>query len=123
TRRSSDLALNIALGLHHNAGALSTAVAAYVKWGDRFTERLAGEFAFALWDQAADRLICARDGLGIRVLYVADGKEITIATNTVGAALAHTSISPDRDLPSLVSFLTAGDSGDPVATAHRAVQA
>jgi asparagine synthase (glutamine-hydrolysing) len=114
--------LNRTLGLREDAHALLTAAAAYLKWGDRFTDRLTGEFAFALWDERADRLICARDGLGIRVLYVAEAKEILLATNVVGAALAHPSIPGDADAASLVSFLRAADSGDPVATAYRAVK-
>jgi asparagine synthase (glutamine-hydrolysing) len=116
-------ALNRTLGLQDDAHALSTAAAAYLKWGDRFTERLSGEFAFAVWDEASDRLICARDGLGVRLLYVAEGRETLVATNVVGAALAHPAISSDVDPVSLVSFLSVGDSGDPSATAHRAVNA
>jgi asparagine synthase (glutamine-hydrolysing) len=116
-------ALNRALGLRDDAHALSTAAAAYLKWRDRFAEHLTGEFAFALWDEAADRLVCARDGLGVRVLYVAEGPEMLIATNVVGAALAHPAIPSDLDPASLVSFLSVGDSGDPLATAYRAVRA
>jgi asparagine synthase (glutamine-hydrolysing) len=116
-------ALNGALGQPSAAHALSTAAAAYERWGDRFTEYLTGEFAFALWDRAAERLVCARDGLGIRVLYVAEGTDILIVTNVIAAALAHSGISSDVDSGSLVSFLARGDSGDAVATAYRAVKA
>jgi asparagine synthase (glutamine-hydrolysing) len=116
-------ALNGALGLPRTAHPLSTAAAAYERWGDRFTEHVSGEFALAIWDRTSDRLICARDGLGIRVLYVAEGREIIVATNVIGAALAHPAIPPDVDSASVVSFLSVGDSGDAVATAYRAVKA
>lgn len=33
--------------------------------------RLAGDFAFAAWDAREQRLICARDGVGVRPLFIA----------------------------------------------------
>ena len=42
---------------------------AYAAWGDACLDRLEGMFAFALWDNAARRLFCARDRLGIKPLY------------------------------------------------------
>jgi asparagine synthase (glutamine-hydrolysing) len=39
------------------------------RWGERALDRLAGEFAFALWDAHAQKLLLARDFLGRRPLY------------------------------------------------------
>ncbi len=39
------------------------------RWGEGALDRLVGEFAFALWDTAAQRLLLARDFLGQRPLY------------------------------------------------------
>jgi asparagine synthase (glutamine-hydrolysing) len=44
-------------------------LAAYRAWGIETARHLLGDFAFALWDQQYRRLYCARDGMGIRVLY------------------------------------------------------
>jgi asparagine synthase (glutamine-hydrolysing) len=44
-------------------------VAAYLAWGDDCPNRLLGDFAFALWDARAQKLICARDHFGLRPFY------------------------------------------------------
>ena len=45
-------------------------LAAYEAWGDTCPSKLIGDFAFGLWDSRARRLVCARDPLGVRPLYV-----------------------------------------------------
>lgn len=45
-------------------------LAAYEAWGDDGASRLVGDFAFGLWDGARRRLLCVRDPLGVRPLYV-----------------------------------------------------
>ncbi|MGH8202859.1 MAG: asparagine synthase (glutamine-hydrolyzing) [Steroidobacteraceae bacterium] len=46
-------------------------VHAYEEYGDRFVERLSGQFAIALWDERRQRLLLARDRVGIRPLFYA----------------------------------------------------
>ena len=46
-------------------------VHAYEEFGDRFVERLSGQFAIALWDARRQRLLLARDRVGIRPLFYA----------------------------------------------------
>ncbi|MDQ0937219.1 asparagine synthase (glutamine-hydrolyzing) [Streptomyces turgidiscabies] len=61
-------------GLGHRfrtAGDTEVVVRAYLEWGDRCAEHLEGMFAFAVWDPARDRLLLARDRLGIKPLYYA----------------------------------------------------
>jgi asparagine synthase (glutamine-hydrolysing) len=47
----------------------------YETWGAAVPEHLRGMFAFALWDEANQRLFCARDRFGIKPFYytVVDG--------------------------------------------------
>jgi asparagine synthase (glutamine-hydrolysing) len=44
-------------------------LAAYVQWGDECVAHLNGMFAFALWDDSRQRLLCARDHLGVKPFY------------------------------------------------------
>lgn len=42
---------------------------AYHLWGERCTEHLLGDFAFAIWNKSTQELLCARDHIGARPLY------------------------------------------------------
>jgi len=64
----------------------------YDRDGDRFVERLNGQFAIAVWDSERKRLVLARDRAGIRPLYLArDGGRLWFASEVKAllAALPH----------------------------------
>ncbi len=44
-------------------------LAAYRRWGALCTERLVGDFAFAIWDRRQRVIFCARDHFGIKPFY------------------------------------------------------
>ena len=44
-------------------------LAAYRKWGTNCVDHLRGMFAFAIWDEAAGKVFCARDRFGIKPFY------------------------------------------------------
>jgi asparagine synthase (glutamine-hydrolysing) len=102
--------------------ALSLLGRAYRQWGGTFTNHLAGEYAFALWDLSGRTLYCARDGLGVRSLYVAEGLGTLIVTNVLDAAVAHPEIPARLDDTALVEFLAHGGPADQVRTVYRAVR-
>lgn len=53
----------------------------YEEYGLSFVEQLEGMFSFALWDSTNQRLLLARDRMGIKPLVVAnDGKSIAFAS-------------------------------------------
>lgn len=76
---------------------------AYEAWGDVAVERLTGMFAFALWDAPRQRLLAARDRLGIKPLYH--------ARLNGGLALA-------SEATALELLLGSARQPDPVALAH-----
>ena len=44
---------------------------ANLRWGDRFVDRLRGDYCFVIGDEDRRRLICVRDQLGVRPLFYA----------------------------------------------------
>lgn len=56
-------------------------LAAYRSWGEACAERLLGDFAFVLWDDARRQLLAARDALGVRTLfYHWDGSTLLVGS-------------------------------------------
>ena len=51
------------------------ALAAYEAWADDSAAKLVGDYAFGLWDGVRHRLLCVRDPLGVRPLYVLRGTD------------------------------------------------
>lgn len=41
----------------------------YEKWGEECPDKLLGDFAFAIWDKAQEKLFCARDHMGVKPFY------------------------------------------------------
>ena len=50
-------------------------LALYDQYGDNFLSHLPGMFAFALWDERRQALVCARDRFGEKPLYYAHGAQ------------------------------------------------
>ena len=71
------LELRQELGREHFVTSSDTEVIlrAYRQWGDECVNHFRGMFAFVLWDEARQTLVCARDRFGIKPLYytVVDG--------------------------------------------------
>ncbi len=76
----ADLRRALGRGSHpaENTGAWSpgtVVAAAYDRWGPDLAAHLEGDFAFVLWDAAAQRLVAARDFGGSRALFWAGGPD------------------------------------------------
>jgi len=77
----------------------------YEEEGERCVERLAGMFAFAIWDRAHQRLLLARDRLGIKPLYYAITDQELIFASEIKAILAAGSLRPALNAAILPEFL------------------
>jgi asparagine synthase (glutamine-hydrolysing) len=58
---------------------------AYAKWGEDCAEHLLGDFAFALWDAAAMKLVLGRDHLGQRYVHFHRGKGFFVFATDIKA--------------------------------------
>jgi asparagine synthase (glutamine-hydrolysing) len=56
---------------------------AYEKWGERCLQKLLGAFAFAIWDKRLQRLICARDHMGVKSFYYYLSEDIFVFASEI----------------------------------------
>ena len=64
-------------------------LAAYAEFGDGFPEMLAGDFALGLFDPKNQRLVLARDAVGVRPLYYIQTRDTFLFASEIKALLAH----------------------------------
>jgi asparagine synthase (glutamine-hydrolysing) len=102
-------------------------LAAWREWGEEFLGRLQGEFALALFDAGASRLIVARDPVGCRPLYYWTNGRTFVFGSEIKAVLAHPDVAarPNQDLLAdffLLERLPYEDSGETFFEGIRAVR-
>ena len=81
---------------------------AYIHFGERFVEKLNGIFAFAIWDDAKQKLLLYRDRCGIKPLFYVLKKEQLIFASEPKALFCHPSLSPHLSLTGLQEILGIG---------------
>ena len=97
-------------------------LAAYDAWGDECVSRLIGDFAFGLWDLSRRRLLCVRDPLGVRLLYLHVGGERVCFASQLRQVLATLRQVPPFDLEFVADRLAHGvDRADSDRTPYRGV--
>ncbi|WFE53736.1 N-acetylglutaminylglutamine amidotransferase [Micromonospora sp. WMMD1155] len=79
---------------------------AYHRWGTACVERFYGMFAFALVELATRTLVLARDRLGIKPLYLAEGPGRVRFASTLPALLAAGDVDTDLDPVALHHYMT-----------------
>lgn len=80
-------------------------LAAYEAFGERFPERLNGDFALGLFDPNRRRLLLARDAIGIRPLYYCRTGDTFLFASEIKALLAHPQVSARPADGALADFL------------------
>jgi len=81
------------------------ALHAYLEWGEGFTERLNGMYAFALWDPIHRELLLVRDRMGIKPLYYYPTPDGVIFGSEPKAILAHPKVSAVVDAEGMAELL------------------
>lgn len=61
------------------------------RWGERFLDKLCGDFAFAIWDERRRTLFAARDPFGVKAFYytVSESRGVVLFANDVEPLVAH----------------------------------
>lgn len=79
---------------------------AYVAWGEACLTKLNGIFAFAIWDEARQTLLLARDHMGVKPLFYAQRGGTILFGSELKALLAHPQIQPEVDAEGLAEVFT-----------------
>lgn len=69
-------------------------LAAYTAWGEDCPAHLLGDFAFALWDDDTQKLVCVRDQIGVAPFYYHLSAARFVFANDLRVVLAHPAV-PD----------------------------
>lgn len=96
------------------------ALAAFETWGEDCVPRLIGDFAFAVWDGEARRLILARDHLGSRPLFYHSGPGFLMFATMPSGLFSNPAVPRDIDDEAFLLDLAAIPK-DPDATLFRGV--
>jgi len=78
----------------------------YEEYGDAAVARLQGMFAFALWDARRERLLLARDRVGIKPLYYVDTGKSLVFASEIKSILVDPTVPRELDLAIVDRFLT-----------------
>ena len=92
-----------------NLSDAACALAAYREFGESFAAQLKGDFAIAIADVAQQKLLLARDIMGIRPLYYAETQKTFLAASEIKSILAFPGFQIQPDDDALADLLVAGD--------------
>jgi asparagine synthase (glutamine-hydrolysing) len=90
----------------HTGGDTEVILKAYHAWGEDCVTRFNGMFAFAIYNQANDKVFMARDRLGIKPLYFHKTGNSLLFASSLPALLASGKIKPQISARALHYYLT-----------------
>jgi asparagine synthase (glutamine-hydrolysing) len=95
---------------------------AYRVYGEGLLEHVAGDFAFALWDNRVKTLFCARDHFGVRPFYYAKTDRVFVFASDIDALRVHPAVSTRLDEAAIGDFLMLGQYQAAELTVYRDVR-
>jgi asparagine synthase (glutamine-hydrolysing) len=81
-------------------------VHAYEQWGLQFADRLNGMFSFAIYDANTQKLILARDHLGIKPLYFTTIRSQFLFASEIKSLMQHPEFQRELDREALTELFT-----------------
>ncbi|MDC1311130.1 asparagine synthase (glutamine-hydrolyzing) [Burkholderiales bacterium] len=79
----------------------------YEEWGlDGLLKRVAGDYAFAIWDEGKQLLSLARDRIGVKPLYFHAGQKQFLFGSEIKAILAHPDVPRDVEPVAMNHYLS-----------------
>jgi asparagine synthase (glutamine-hydrolysing) len=96
------------LGLGAEMSDSSLLAAAYGRWGHDCVQKLAGDFAFAVWHRHDGRVFAAVDPLGTRRLFWTRVGDAIALSPQLAPLLAHPRVSHEPDLAALARLFDFG---------------
>ncbi|WP_152655307.1 asparagine synthase (glutamine-hydrolyzing) [Oceanobacillus sp. CFH 90083] len=85
----------------------------YMEWKEDCVDHLNGIFAFAIWDDASEKLFIARDRLGVKPLFYSEKGKTFMFGSEMKALLAHPLITTKIDRTGLSEIFGLGPSRTP----------
>ncbi len=79
--------------------------AAYDRWGDTFIDHIDGDFALAVFDRRLNRLVLARDRVGLGPLCYTRTSDVLLFGSNAKALLAYPGIKRSPDETALADFI------------------
>jgi asparagine synthase (glutamine-hydrolysing) len=67
-------------------------LSAYKTWGDKCTEFLLGDFAFAIWDKKNKKLFCGRDHFGLKPFFFYHKDDTFVFSSEISTILSQTDL-------------------------------
>jgi asparagine synthase (glutamine-hydrolysing) len=89
----------------HSHSDTEVLLALYLEQGTEFLEKLNGIFAFALWDERSKSLFIARDGLGVKPLYISQSCKAFAFASEIKALLCFPWIPREIDPQALAHYV------------------
>ncbi|GAB7389314.1 asparagine synthase (glutamine-hydrolyzing) [Bacillaceae bacterium] len=94
----------------------------FIEWGEDCVEKLNGIFAFAIWDEARQRLFLARDRLGVKPLFFSHRAGSFLFASEIKALLAHPAVEPEIDREGLAEIFALGPARTPGHGVFRGIE-
>lgn len=114
-----DLAKALAIGERslHRLPDSALLLRAYKAWGEDCAEHLLGDFAFAIWDAAARKLVMGRDHMGARCIHYYRDRDFFVFATEMKGLWAIAGVPQRLDEFEVGRLLTA-DLSEPRGTTH-----